>query len=290
MSFASEIILFIFGLAIGSFLNVVALRYDGDHFVFSSRLIGGRSHCPHCQNTLQWFELIPVISFVIQGARCRNCKARIGWQYPAVELLSGIIFAAVPFRLTFISALVAQPTLFLWFSALWIFAFEMLLLIAYIDILLNIIPDELNLALGAVGIIVTILAAQSLGAMNLSFLAPYSIIFGLQSNVWMSHLIGALFGGAFFGGLVAITRGRGMGIGDIKLAVPLGLLFGWPDILVITMLAFIIGGILGLALISSHKKSMKSTLPFGPFIVLGTAIVFFAGSGLFTWYFHMLGL
>src|SRR5580704_2783986 len=124
------IFLFIFGLAIGSFLNVVALRYDGEHFLFSNKKLGGRSHCPHCKKTLRWFELIPLVSFAIQGGKCRHCKAPIGWQYPLVELISGIIFVAVPLRFSYVLYLSSHSASLVGFSAIWILALELLLLVA----------------------------------------------------------------------------------------------------------------------------------------------------------------
>lgn len=91
-------VLFVFGLVIGSFLNVVSLRYDGGRFIFDPRVIGGRSHCPHCKKTLRWFELVPLASFLAQGGRCRSCKAKLSIQYPIVELLYGATFVLVPWR------------------------------------------------------------------------------------------------------------------------------------------------------------------------------------------------
>lgn len=284
------LILFLFGVAMGSFLNVVALRYDGEHFLFSPKLIGGRSHCPHCKKTLRWFELIPLLSFIIQGGACRTCKTRISFRYPIMELLSGAIFVFIPLRLSSALYLASHVSALVGFSVIWIIAFETLLLIASIDLLLGIIPDELNIALGIIGIVELIFIAQSFGIGNPSFFGDFASIFGLQSSVWINHIVGALFGVGFFGGLVAVTRGKGMGMGDVKLALPLGLLFGWPDILFIAAFAFVIGGVYGIFLVTFGKKTMKSAVPFGPFLVLGAAIVFFWGSALFNWYFHMIGL
>jgi leader peptidase (prepilin peptidase) / N-methyltransferase len=274
------LILFVFGLAVGSFFNVVALRYDGAHFLFDPREIGGRSHCPKCKNHLRWFELIPLLSFVIQGARCRHCGATIGWQYPIVELISGVIFMLVPLYFSFL----LLP------STIWIIVFEILLLIAYIDILLGIIPDELNIALIILGLMEIFLVLGGVGEMNISFFGPYSAIFGFQGNALINHAIGGLVGAGFFGALVLATRGKGMGIGDIKLAFPLGLLFGWPDVFIISLMAFVIGGIFGLGLIMSGEKTIKSAVPFAPFLVIASGIAFFFGVGLFGWYFHMIGL
>ena len=123
--------IFLFGVAIGSFLNVVALRYDGEHFLFSEKQLGGRSHCPHCKKTLRWFELVPLVSFLIQGGRCRRCGISIGWRYPAVEMLSGIIFLAVPLHFSSLaSPLGFFSASLIGLSAIWVLVFELLLLVA----------------------------------------------------------------------------------------------------------------------------------------------------------------
>ena len=255
------VILFLFGLAIGSFVNVLALRYDGEHFLFDPRVIGGRSHCPHCGRTLRSFELVPVASFFIQGGRCRRCRAPLGWHYPAVELLSGVIFAAVPWRLA------AEGTGGIVLSLLWVAAFEALLLMTYIDIRLQIIPDELVVLLGVIAIFAAIFA-------------PF----------WISRLAGALFGGAFFGALMLATRGKGMGMGDVKLAAPLGFLFGWPDMLFLVGAAFVFGACTGVILLLRGKKTMKSAVPFAPFLALGAAFVFFFGAAVISAYFRIIGI
>ncbi|MGC9599323.1 MAG: prepilin peptidase [Minisyncoccia bacterium] len=276
----SSAILFLCGLAIGSFVNVLALRYDGGHFLFDPKAIGGRSHCPHCGRTLGWSELIPVASFFVQRGKCKHCGAPIGLHYPLVELLSGLVFVFVPLWL--------GENFFL--SALWIAAFEALLLVAYIDIRLQIVPDELNGMLVIIAILAAIFSVGYLGPANHSFLGPYAAPFGLQNSFWASHLAGALFGGAFFGVLVLITRGKGMGVGDVKLGLALGLLFGWPDILLLYGSAFVIGALVGVALLLEKKKTMKSALPFAPFLALGAASIFFFGAAALGWYFRIIGL
>jgi len=99
MSYLYYFILFLFGLSVGSFLNVVALRYQPSRKVFDPRGLSGRSSCPYCGGKLEWFELIPLLSFFIQKRKCRKCGHQLSFQYPIVELLSGIIFVAVPFYL-----------------------------------------------------------------------------------------------------------------------------------------------------------------------------------------------
>jgi leader peptidase (prepilin peptidase) / N-methyltransferase len=250
--------LFIFGVAIGSFLNVVALRYDGEHFLLDPKMIGGRSHCPHCKKTLVWYELLPMVSWVVQGGKCRTCKARIGWQYPIVEFLSGLIFVFIPLHYL--------PFTIYQLPILWTIAFEILLLIAYIDIRLGIIPDELNVAL---------------------FIAA---IFTLTGSTWLNHALAGIGAAIFFGALVAITRGKGMGLGDVKLALPLGLLFGYPNILLVVGFSFVIGALFGLGAIMLGKKTMQSSVPFAPFLVIAAAITFFVGQPLIAWYLKMIGI
>lgn len=274
-------ILFLLGAVIGSFLNVVILRYDGDHFVFDGKVLGGRSHCPHCKETLRWFELIPILSFLVQGGRCRRCRTKISFQYPIVEALSGCIFLFVPLRLG------DTPLVF---PVLWIIAFEILLLIACIDIRLGIIPDELNIALAVLGVFLLLMTAGSYSLVNRSSLGGSAFFFGVQDNLWTNHILGAFFGLLFFGIIIAVTEGRGMGMGDLKLAIPLGFFFGWPDIIFISALAFILGAIVGVSVVAFGKKTMKGSLPFGPFLAASAAVVFFCGAEVLTWYFRTSGL
>jgi prepilin signal peptidase PulO-like enzyme (type II secretory pathway) len=265
------IILFVFGLVMGSFLNVVATRYDGEHFLFDAKMIGGRSHCTQCKETLRWFELVPLFSFIIQGGRCRRCKAKLSIQYPLVELISALIFVFVPFTL---SAGIAPgaTALFIFIAALWIAVFEALLVMSLIDIRLGIIPDEINIFLGVVGVALTIFLSDG------------------QWNIVLAKIIGAAAAGIFFALLIAVTRGKGMGMGDLKLAIPLGLVFGWPDIAFVAMFAFVIGAIVGVFSIARGKNTMKGTLPFGPFLALGAATMFFWGVPILNWYFSVLGI
>jgi prepilin signal peptidase PulO-like enzyme (type II secretory pathway) len=263
------VILFAFGLAIGSFLDVVALRYDGKRFLLSAKLIGGRSHCEQCKKTLRWFELIPLASFALQGGRCRRCKARLSVQYPVVELLSGIIFVSVPFALD-IGAIAGPPLVLL--AALWIVIFETLLIMTLIDIRLGIIPDEINILLAIAGVLFLLIPAP------------------LDAAAVLVKIIAALGAGAFFALLIAVTRGKGMGMGDLKLAVPLGLLFGWPEIALVLMAAFVIGAVVGVIAVVRGTNSMKGTLPFGPFLALGAVTAFFWGAPIIGWYLSLLGV
>jgi len=284
------LILFVFGLAIGSFLNVVAVRYDGEHFLLSNKAIGGRSHCPHCGKTLRWFELVPLVSFIMLGGHCARCKAPLSFQYPIVELISGLIFALVPYRIEMLFGIGSNGALLFGLAAFFVVAFEALLVMSLIDIRLGIIPDELNGFLLVLGIFFGIFMTGYLGLASHSLINFYSALFGLQQDFWLNRIAAAVFAGIFFGFLILITRGKGMGMGDLKLAVPLGFIFGWPDILLVVVFANLTGALVGLAAIIFGKKGMKSTVPFGPFLAVGAAITFFFAYQLFQWYFSILGL
>ncbi len=285
-------ILFVFGLAIGSFLNVVAMRYDGERFLLSTKAIGGRSHCAHCGETLQWFELLPLFSYLIQAGRCRRCKAPLSIQYPIVELLSALIFIFVPWEVCAMvgGATIAISASLVVIAALWVLAFEALLVMTLIDIRLGIIPDEINIFLVVIGVALAIVSALYFGAANHSFLGPYAAIFGAQGSMWVNKIIATVFGGVFFALLIAVTRGKGMGMGDLKLAIPLGLLFGWPDIIFVMMYGFVAGALVGLISIMRGKNTMKGTVPFGPFLAIGAVVVFFWGFPIVNWYFSALGI
>jgi prepilin signal peptidase PulO-like enzyme (type II secretory pathway) len=279
-------LLFIFGLAIGSFLNVVSLRYDGGHFVFDPSVIGGRSHCFSCGRTLRWFELVPLASFLIQGGRCRRCKTRLSVQYPTVELIAGLLFVFIPWRMAEFAA--AGPMAWLPL-ALWTLVFVILLLISVIDIRSGIVPDELSAALGILAVLLGVFLAASPSGGG-SFMGPFDNMFGVFGNIWAGRVIGAVFSFIFFEFLFLVTRGKGIGMGDVKLALPLGLLFGWPDILPVVGFAFVFGAFAGILLILLKKKTMQGTLPFGPFFGIGAAFVFFFGAPIAQWYLHILGL
>jgi len=281
--------LFIFGAAVGSFLNVIALRYDPDKFILHPKIIGGRSHCAHCGKTLRWFELIPLLSFLVQSASCRQCGAPLSLQYPISELLAGLIAVCVP-RILFPSPLATYSfNDYLGISA-WILIFWVLLVIALIDLRTSLIPDEANLTLAGLGIIALLVKVPAFDEFSGSFIGAFGAIFGLRNNIWLNHAVGAFTGLAIFGLLILITRGRGMGLGDLKLAVALGIVLGWPGVILATALAFIFGGIAGGGLILLHRKKMKSFLPFGPFLAIGAASIFFFGFQIVSFYFALFKL
>jgi leader peptidase (prepilin peptidase)/N-methyltransferase len=282
------VIRFILGLAVGSFLNVVSMRYDPDRSLFDRRVIGGRSHCPHCGRTLRWFELVPVVAYFALNGRCRTCRKKISFQYPLVELLTACIFAFLA-PLLRASGNPLFVSHFAPLAAIWTAVLVLLLLMALIDKRLQIIPDEINVLLILLGAARIVLEQPGLWAGD-AFTSRFALLFGFTGNIWLNHAAAALFGGLFFGLLVWATRGRGMGLGDVKLALALGFLYGWPDILFITVFAFVSGAVFGLWKISLGKGRLKSAVPFGPFLALGCLIVMLWGNDILSWYFGLFGI
>lgn len=233
------VIIFMLALIIGSFLNVVIYRLPlGESILFPS------SYCPKCNIKLKWYELIPVIGYFLNGGKCRYCQEKISLQYPLVEIFNGILwlFLYIKFGLTLE---------FFYFSLLT----SLLLSISVIDLQHTIIPDSLNL-MGLIGGLVYIFSS--------SYLTIGKNALGL--------LVG---GGAFL--LIALLTKGGMGGGDIKLMAVMGLWFGWPSILSIMFLSFIIGAIASIGLLLLKIKGCKDIIPFAPFIFIAVYLNFFLG-------------
>lgn len=293
--------LFILGLAAGSFLNVVSLRYDPKKSLFSAANIRGRSRCLYCKKTLRPLELIPVISFIWQQGKCRHCHGKLTVQYPIIEFLGGIIFAGVPFvlqrfydiSLFSFNALTPMVYAYGMFMLLWVIVLFFLLLLTIIDIRHFIIPDELNIAVGVSALLLIILKTISSDIIipfHNSFLKNYELIFSPFAAPLVNHVLGAFVGIAFFALLFYFGKGRAMGFGDVKLSFVLGLALGWPDIGLAIILSFIFGGLWGVALLLKKKKTLKDRLPFGPFLALGTATVVFFGFQIIKGYFGLFSI
>lgn len=275
--------LFILGTIIGSFLNVLILRYRPGETLFGRQLLG-RSKCPKCRKILSWYELVPVLSFVLQRGRCRNCGVKLSSQYPIVELASGLILATAPAVFGYYSP----------YGYLWAVAFLLLLAITVIDIRHYVIPDSANIALGLTGLLnAWLLESGYAGAEDLvpgSFLKSYALVFNLFESPFLAHLVAGLSIAGFFTLIILLSRGRAMGWGDVKFGFALGLLFGWPDAIMALMIAYIIGAAVGISLIAKHRKTMKDMLPFGPFMALGGVIVFYFGYDIIAFYFRVLNI
>ena len=253
-----NIIIFIFGLIIGSFLNVVIFRLEN-----GGKIVNDRSKCLHCGHTLEWYDLIPVLSFIFLKSKCRYCNNKISWQYPIVELATGILFILI-FNIQY-------SILFLLF---WFYITSIFIVIFIYDLKHYIIPDKV--------IYPAIIIATGFNLFNN---IQYSI-FNIQSI--FNFLFPAFLASGFFYAIIIITKGKGMGGGDVKLAFLMGLLLGWPIILLSLFSSFILGSLVGIFLILIGKKKMGSAIPFGPFLIIGTFMGLFWGEKIIKWYLNLI--
>ncbi len=278
-------LLFILGAAIGSFLGVISDRYREELPIWDKKIIGGRSRCEFCKKQLSWFELVPFFSFFLQKGKCRACRSWIGWRYLFYEFFAGLIFISVP---PMVESYYLRPGIYCALSALWIAVFSVLFLISLIDLRLRMIPDEASIALALLGIPITWL--QPFGETTGSFIGHYAMLFGLRSNALVNHLAAALLIGLFFAALIIITKGKGMGGGDMKLAAAMGLVFGWPDIIFVAIISFVIGSVFGIGAMALKKEKLKSKIAFGPFLAASGLIVFLLGYQITNFYFGLFSL
>ena len=271
------------GAAIGSFLNVLGLRYSEEKGF--KEAFKGRSKCTKCGATLRWYELVPIFSFILLRGKCRTCSEKISWQYIAVEILSGLM-----------PIFVTQAIGFNYLAITWTLIFWTLILIALTDIRLRIVPNYLVLLILFMGSsnIVYRYATDRVnrygsGLDGIKFLDSYSLIFSFQNEIF-NHIASITFALILFGGIYLLSRGSAMGMGDVKLSVALSTLFVWPDIILVLTLPFIIGSIFGVALMSFHKIKFRSAVPFAPFIALGVTLVFFFGYDIVNAYFKLFNI
>ncbi|MDR3543317.1 MAG: prepilin peptidase [Desulfosporosinus sp.] len=253
-------LIFVFGLIIGSFLNVCIYRIPEGESIISPP-----SHCPSCETRLKPFDLIPLLSYLICCGKCRYCGLKISLRYFLVELLTGIASVSLFFKY----GLSVDFAAFLFFTYILIPVF-------FIDLDHQIIPNQL--------VIVGLIGGAILFVYNL-FL-PFQIY---ADHRWWNPLLGLLSGSGFLLGVsligLAIYKGdEVMGMGDIKLFAPIGLFLGWRMTLLALFLAVILGGISSLVLILLGKATRKSMIPFGPFIVIGVFITVMWGWDIVHWY------
>ena len=261
-----NIFIFAFGLIIGSFLNVVILRLE------KGEGLGGRSYCPHCRHQLNWKDLFPVASFLLLKRKCRYCSQKISFQYPLVELATGLIFL---FIVSFQLPSLEFSIFYFLFSIFWFYVACSLIVIFVYDLKHYLIPDAVLFP----AIIITVMYQLMLDTRFLLF-----------NSLWA-----ALAAFTFFGAIYLISQGRWMGFGDCKLAIFLGLILGFPNILAGLFIAFFVGAIVGIALmflnipvVKKMNIGLKSELPFAPFLIFGTFLAMFSGDALIQWYLSLI--
>ena len=275
----TAIIVGIFGLMAGSFVNALVWRLHeqgaGEEepvkSAYDSKTLSitkGRSICPHCGHQLAAMDLVPLFSWLWLGGKCRYCRGPISRQYPAVELVTALLFAWSVVRL--------DPHGSIGWAGLvgWLVVLTGLLALTVYDLRWMLLPDRIVYPLIAITLIV-LLVQLGLGQ-------PVSVL--------LRHLAAAsLLGGAFFG-LASLAGGRLFGGGDVKLGLLMGLILGLRGVVLAALLAFWSAAILGVILMIARRKTRKSYLPFGPFLVLGTIIAVWYGKQIIDWYLHLNGL
>jgi leader peptidase (prepilin peptidase)/N-methyltransferase len=251
-----HVISVIFGAIVGSFLNVCIVRLPKEESI----IVPG-SHCPHCHSPIQFYDNIPLISYLLLGGKCRHCKKTISIQYPLIEGITAIIsfFIFLKYGLSW--------------NYLFYFSFASgLIVITVIDLYYQIIPNVISLPGIGVGLLGALIIPQ----------IPF-----------LNSLVGVLLGGGSLF-LVAtayqwLFKREGMGGGDIKLLAMIGAFLGWESVVLTVLFSSLIGSITGIFLIASKGKNLKYAIPFGPFLSLGALIALFYKDEILSWYLQMRG-
>jgi leader peptidase (prepilin peptidase)/N-methyltransferase len=250
MPWLVDVIVFVFGTVIGSFLNVCIYRIQREESI-----VWPGSHCPMCGKPIAWYDNLPIISFLLLLGRCRTCRAPIPWRYPLVEALNGAGYL-----------LLLREFGLGWPMLIYALFFSALVVVTVIDLDIQIIPDVISLPGIAVGLAV-------------SYWLPQGFV---------NSLIGFVVGGGFFW-LVAevgsrILKQEAMGGGDIKLIAMVGAFLGWQNVLLTIFLASLVGAVVGLSLMAVKGWGRKTPIPFGPFLALGAILSLFFGMTIVEWY------
>jgi leader peptidase (prepilin peptidase) / N-methyltransferase len=236
----------LFGLVIGSFLNVVIARVPQGKSLWRPR-----SACPQCGTLIAWYDNIPVLSFIVLRGRCRACRLAIPWRYPFVEAATAAAFA--------LAYVVFGPTPECLVAAVMLAA---LIAITAIDVRHQIIPDVITLP----GIVAGVIANLATGRVG-----------------WLDSLIGIAVGGGIFL-VIILVSGGGMGGGDMKLGAMLGAFLGWKLGLLALLMGVLAGGAVAVVLLLLGRKGRKEAIPFGPYLALGGAVALLWGEQVLTWY------
>ncbi|MBT4120785.1 MAG: prepilin peptidase [Candidatus Magasanikbacteria bacterium] len=250
------IISLLLGISLGSFLNALVWRTREN-----IKIGKDRSMCPHCRRRLTWYENIPILSFIFLRGRARKCGKRISRQYPIVELVMGVLFLFV-FYFHARGELVFTPEIvrdwFIVFNLSFIFLYDF----KYQEILdFSTIPS----------IIILVLFSPAIGW-----------------HSWQSIGLAMLIGGGFFLAQYILSRGKWIGGGDIRLGFLMGVILGWPNIVLGLFLAYIIGAVISLIMVSVKRQDFKGETPFGTYLVLGTFVAMFWGERIVGWYLSLL--
>jgi len=245
--------IFIFGASIGSFLNVLIDRLPKDES------INGRSHCDYCKKKIAWFDMFPVLSFFILGGRTRCCHKKLSWQYPIVEIITGLLFVLISnfeFLISKQISIFQQPIAnFIYFGLI-----SCLIVIFVTDFKYHLISDYVLLALFIFSVFYHLTTIYNHLQLFLTVFIPSGLIVAFL--IWLIYFI---------------SKEKAMGLGDVYLSAIIGFLLGWQAGFLALYIGFVTGATFGLLLIILKNKKLKSKIAFGPFLVIGTIVMLFWG-------------
>jgi len=261
------VIFFVLGLCCGSFVNMLVYRTAVDYgllklgrdksrpYTNNSRglIHQTRSYCDYCGKQLDWYENIPVVSWIVQRGKTRCCRKKLSILYPITEIITGLLFLIHDSRF-----MIQESNVTLWVLGLLIIVF--LVFSAVFDVKYMILPD-----FSTVILVISALVFWGFGHLG----------------EW-NYLVSAAAAFGFLGLLYLITKGRGMGLGDVKLAIFMGLFLGWQKTILAFYIAFVGGALIALVLMVFKKAGRKTLVPFGPFLIFGTLVAWFWGDQLFS--------
>lgn len=274
---------FIFGLLIGSFLNVVIYRVPKrESVVFPG------SHCPACNVAIKPYDNIPVFSYAVLRGRCRSCRAGISAIYPAIELLVAVLYLAV-----FLKVLGQYPGMGdrFWPTLIADLLFVSLIVpLVFIDLRYKLLPNVITYPGFVIMLVMRVLAPDPW------LLARTPKLYGGATPEWITALVGALIGAAVGGGSLWLVREayyrfrhvEGMGLGDVKMMLMVGAFLGWQLTMLTIFMASLLGSVVGVLLITMRGGNMKMEIPFGVFLGPSAILALFVGQGLIDWYLKML--
>ena len=257
--------IFIFGLIIGSFLNCLVWR------LHTKEKMSGRSRCPKCKKQIAWYDNIPVLSFILLTGKCRHCGQTISWQYPAVEIITGLLF---------ILAVISNLKLVTWNDL------NLVSLSVDYRLQIAIVRDWFIVAVMIVIFIYDLRWYLILDIVTLPAAALVFIINLILGFNWQSLFISGIIGAGFFLIQFLVSRGKWIGGGDIRLGLLMGVALGRLDYLITAIfLAYLAGSVIGVGLITTGKKKWGSALPLGVFLSAATTVTLFWGNKIIDWYF-----
>lgn len=260
------VLVFVFGLIFGSFLNVII-----DRVPRRVEIVRKRSYCDNCKKTLKWYDLIPLISFVILRRKCRYCQEKISWQYPLVELATGLLFLIIFSRF---ADFTLTSKYFFVFTYL-VYIVGVLLVIFVIDIKYFIVPDKIILPAIIISILLSlVLPFNSMSPVTASSVAgDYFIQKPALSASFLDSLFGIFFIGAIFLTLFLVSRGKWLGFGDVKFGILAGIIGGFKGTITIFLLTFFSAALVGIILLLFCGAKLKTKIPLASFMSAATLFV-----------------